>query len=206
MKAFAQLISYIFHPIWMPVYVVLLFWEMDSRVHFYNHSSAWFYILLVVLINSVVIPLLMIWMLKRLGIINSLLMESRKDRIYPFLITGIFYVTSWFVFNNLGVLDLIAYLFIVASLLVFLALIVNIYWKISVHTMSMGALSVFIIYLTSVHFLTLSWPAYFIVLMSGLVGFARLKLESHSPAQVYSGYFAGALVTLLFLMGLGWFS
>lgn len=203
MRFIAKVISYLFHPIWMPLYVVLIFWEMDSRVHFFNQPSVWFYILMVVIINSVLIPLLMFWMMKRLGIISSLSMEYKKDRIYPFLITGVFYLTSWFVFYNLGILDLIAYLFILAALLVYFALIVNIFWKISVHSMSMGALSVFIIYLSSVHFITSSWPAYLVILMSGLVGFARLKLKSHNSAQVYVGYLGGALITVLFLTGLG---
>lgn len=202
MRFLAKIISYLFHPLWMPLYVVLIFWEMDSRVHFFTQSSVWFYILLVVMINSVIIPILMFWMMKRLSIISSLEMEYQKDRVYPFLITGIFYVTTWLVFYNFGILDLIAYLFIVAAVLVFIALIVNVFWKISIHSMSMGAMSVFIIYMTSVHFISTSWPTYLVVFISGLVGYARLKLGSHNPSQVYVGFLSGALVTSLFLMGL----
>lgn len=202
MQVFARFISYLFHPIWMPLYVVLIFWEMNGRVHFYPESKVWFYILLVVFINSILIPLLLFWMMKRLNIISGLSMHKRQDRLFPFLITGIFYITTWFVFYNLGIMDLIAYLFIVAALLVFLAILVNLFWKISIHSMSMGAMSVFIVYLTAVHFINSSWPAYGIVLLSGLVGFSRLKLKSHSSAQVYAGYLLGALVTVGFLMGL----
>jgi len=201
-RAFSKVISYLLHPLWMPLYVVLMFWEMNSRVHFYPQSSAWYYIIFVVLINSIIIPLLMFWMMRRLGIISSLRMEERKDRVYPFLVTGIFYLTSWFVFYNLGILDLVAYLFIVAAVLAFISLVVNVFWKISVHSISMGAMSVFIIFLTSVYFISSSWPSYAIILLSGVVGFARLKLQCHSPAQIYSGYLLGALVTALFLMGL----
>ncbi len=202
MQVFARFISYLFHPIWMPLYIVLMFWGMNSRVHFYTDSSLWFYVLLVVSINSILIPLMMFWMMKKLNIISSLSMDKRQDRLYPFLITGAFYITTWFVFFNLGIMDLVAYLFMMASLLVFLALLVNLFWKISIHSMSMGALSVFIIYLTAAHFINASWPAYVVVLLSGLVGFSRLKLKSHSPAQVYAGYILGALVTVGFLMGL----
>jgi membrane-associated phospholipid phosphatase len=34
-----------------------------------------------------------------------------------------------------------------------------------------------------------------LIILSGLVGFARLKLNTHSPAQVYAGFGVG--VTLL---------
>lgn len=203
MQVFAKFISYLFHPIWMPLFVVLMFWEMNSRVHFYPESNVWFYIFLVVFINSIFIPLLMFWMMKSLNIISSLKMDKRQDRLFPFLITGVFYITTWFVFYNLGIMDLMAYLFIVAALLVFLAILVNLFWKISIHSIAMGAMSVFIIYLTALHFINSFWPAYGIVLLSGFVGFSRLMLKSHSPAQVYTGYLLGALVTVGFLMGFG---
>jgi membrane-associated phospholipid phosphatase len=202
-KAFAQFISYLFHPIWMPLYVVLIFWEMDTRIHILTQNSAWIYITMVVVINSIIIPTLMFWMMKSLGVISSLTMEDKKDRVFPFLVTGLFYLTSWFVFYNLGILDLVAYLFIVATALVIVALIVNLFWKISVHSMSMGALSVFILYLTTIHFIPNNWPAYIIIFLSGLVGFARLKLKSHNATQVYVGYLSGIIITALFLIGLG---
>jgi hypothetical protein len=34
------------------------------------------------------------------------------------------------------------------------------------------------------------------ILMSGLIGFARLKLEEHSPAQIYTGYLMGIVVMM----------
>jgi len=199
---FAKIISYLFHPIWMPLYVVLMFWGMNSWVYFLPQSSAWFYIVIVVVINSILIPLLMFLLMKRLGIISSLRMEQKKDRLFPFLITALFYITSWFVFHNLKILDLVAYLFMVSAVLVFVALVINIFWKISVHSMSMGAISVFVLYLTAIQFIPSNWPAYIVILLSGLVGFARLKLKSHDSTQVYIGYLSGVIITSLFLIWL----
>jgi membrane-associated phospholipid phosphatase len=141
--------------------------------------------------------------MKRLGIIQSLSMEDKKDRLYPFLITGVFYLTTWFVFHNLQILELIAYIFVVASILVFLALFINLFWKISIHAMSMGALSVFILWLTAVNLIVSPWPAYLIIILSGLVGYARLKLKSHNSTQIYVGYLTGVIVLASFLLGLG---
>jgi membrane-associated phospholipid phosphatase len=39
------------------------------------------------------------------------------------------------------------------------------------------------------------------LVVSGIVGYARLRLNAHSPAQVYAGFLLGAvLVTLLFVL------
>jgi membrane-associated phospholipid phosphatase len=37
-------------------------------------------------------------------------------------------------------------------------------------------------------------------LVCGLVGFARLKLKAHTPAQVYAGFFAGFLLMLVIFL------
>jgi membrane-associated phospholipid phosphatase len=178
----------------------MMFWAMNARVHFYPDSSAWIYIVLVVFINGIFIPLVLFYMMKLLGVIGSLSMDNQQERTYPFLVTGIFYITTWFVFHNLDVLDLVAYLFVLSAVLVFLALIINLFWKISVHSIAMGAMSVFILYMTAVQFISESWPAYLVIILSGLVGFSRLKLKSHTAAQVYTGYLGGAAITYLFLI------
>lgn len=202
MRIFARFISYLFHPIWMPLYVVLMFWILNSQQYLLSNGSAWLYIVIVVIINSILIPVLVFLLMKRLGVISSLSMERKNDRLYPFLITGLFYITSWFVFHNLQILDIVAYVFIVSAVLVFVALIISFFWKISVHSMSIGAMSVFILYLTAIHFIPTSGPAYIVILLSGLVGFARLKLGSHNSTQIYIGYLTGVIITSLFLMGL----
>jgi membrane-associated phospholipid phosphatase len=38
------------------------------------------------------------------------------------------------------------------------------------------------------------------VIISGLVGFARLKLKAHNQAQVYTGFLTGAFIMLLFFL------
>lgn len=202
MKLLATIVSYVLHPLLMPLYVILLFWEMNNRAHFYPGNEVWMYILLVVLINTLLLPVIMFLMMKKLNIIRSLEMEHRSDRLYPFVITGIFYLTSWFVFRSLSILDIITFMFVVSALLVLVAAIVNLFWKISIHAMSLGAMAVFIIFLTSVHFINTNWPAYLVVLISGLVGWARLTLKTHSPAQVYVGYLTGGIITSVFLAGL----
>lgn len=167
-----------------------------------GHSNIWLYIILVVFINTILIPLLLFWMLKKLKLLESFKMEERKDRIFPFLIMGVFYLTTWFVFHQLGIFGYIAMVFMLAAVLSFLALLITLFWKISIHLISMGAFSFFILYLSSIHFIPTHWPVYAIILLSGILAWARLTLKSHNSAQIYTGFILGALVGGVFLMGI----
>ena len=39
-----------------------------------------------------------------------------------------------------------------------------------------------------------------LILCAGAVGYARLSLEAHNPAQVYAGFFLGLISELILLM------
>ena len=199
-KQLAIFISYLFHPLWMPLYVMLIFWNIDTV--FISNDVVWLYILLVVFINTLLIPVLLFWMMKRLKIIESLHLDSQKDRFYPFAIIGIFYLTTWYVFNSIEIFTYLSLVFVLAAILVFFALAINFFWKISIHSMSMGAMSTAVLYLAAVHFIDEVWPVYLIFILSGLVGYARLKLKAHSSSQVYIGYILGTLVVSIFFFTL----
>lgn len=200
-KQLAIFVSYIFHPLWMPLYVMLIFWNINTKAMFISDDMVWLYILLVVFINTLLIPVLLFWMMKRLKIIESLHLDSQKDRIYPFAIIGIFYLTTWYVFSSLEIFTYLSLVFVLAAILVFLALAINFFWKISIHSMSMGAMSTAVLYLVAVHFIDVVWPVYLVFILSGLVGYARLKLKAHSSAQVYVGFVLGAAVLTVFTLG-----
>jgi len=177
--------------------VLLLFW-MDSQGPVETSWEAWIYIITIVIINSLILPILLIWLLKRMRIIESMSLEKKQDRLYPFSIAGMFYFTTWFVFNSLHIFSFLSTIFLIATILVLMAALINIFWKISIHNMSMGAVSTAILFLTASHYILSPWPVYLVFILSGLVGFSRLKLHSHSHSQVYAGFILGALVVLTF--------
>ena len=181
--------------------VLLLFWMNTSGV-VVSSFQTWKYILAVVIINTLILPVFVIWLMKRMGIIEKLSLDLKQDRIISFIITGIFYLTTWFVFHRLQLVSSIDLVFIIAAILVLTASIITNFWKISVHSISMGAVSALIMYLTISSYIPNVWILYFVFLLSGFVGFARLKLKSHSPEQIYVGFVVGFLVLSAFVWGL----
>jgi membrane-associated phospholipid phosphatase len=73
---------------------------------------------------------------------------------------------------------------------------INIFWKISSHTASVGALAGMMVglsyFLGAFYFLSIALS----LLMAGLTGFARLKLNAHTPAQVYAGFLLGFITIM----------
>lgn len=198
MRTFSKFISYVFHPMWMPLYVVLIFWYLDNRFY----SNMWLYVVFVVFLNTILIPFLMIWMMQRLKIIHNINLHNHSDRFYSLSIVGLLYLVCWYIFYQLDIFDLITQFLLIAPILVLLAILINFFWKISIHSIAMGAMSVFIVYLSSINLLVSNWPSYLVIFLSGLVGFSRIYLNQHKPLQVYLGYLSGSFVTAAFLFGL----
>ena len=145
-------------------------------------------------------PAMMIWMMQRKGIITSMQMEKRSERFYPLLLTTIFWCIGYILLNRTG-LPVIYYRYLlggIAALIV--AMIVNHFWKISLHMLGMGGLTgVFLGFSLRIGVDILLLISILIIL-SGLVGYARLKVNSHNPPQVYAGYIVGVILMIVVYM------
>lgn len=195
-RTIAKIISYIFHPLFVPVYVG---WFFIYILRLFPDQDDWgkTVLLLRFLIIYTVFPLITVLLAKGLGFVQSLFLKTQKDRIIPYVTSGIFYFWVWYVFKNQQAPDVI----IMFSFAVFLAssagLIFNIYFKISMHALSMGvvlALMLIIAFHTSANtgpYLSLAF------LVAGLVCTARLVNSDHLPFDVYAGLFVGILCQLV---------
>ncbi|MBK9357397.1 MAG: hypothetical protein IPN08_08450 [Bacteroidales bacterium] len=118
-------------------------------------------------------------------------MPERSERTFPFVTTALFYFATWIMMNNLG-LPGVYYLFVLGgAILIALALIINLFWKISIHMVGIGGLTGGFIGLNYQMLINSGSLVLGLFLLSGLVGFARLKLNTHNEAQVYVGFIVG---------------
>ena len=156
--------------------------------------SAWAYVGVIIFVNTLLLPVLLMLMMKRLKIIQSLKLERKEERIYPFFITSVFYFTTWYIFDSIRIFPFLTMIFVIAITLAIVAAVISFFWKISIHAMSMGAVSAAVLYFTALHYIISPWPAYGLIFMSGLVAFSRLKLQAHSSAQVYAGFLLGVFL------------
>jgi hypothetical protein len=195
----ARIISVAFHPVFMPVYGLLLIFSVPTLFGYlpFNVKKI---ILSIVLLNNVLLPLSLLPYLKYRNQITSWTMESRKERILPLFLATILYAATTYMIIRYPV-PLFIKTFIVGIFFVSLALTaINLWWKISVHASACGALSAMIIILTFRMNSYLLWPLITVIVVSGLILSARLKLNAHSSSEVWAGYFLGIAVLSL-LMG-----
>ena len=77
--------------------------------------------------------------------------------------------------------------------------LISLRWKISAHLTGMGGLCAFIAVLSTTYGASPSvmWVLIASVLISGIVGVARLGLGSHTPAQAGAGFLLGAAAMAL---------
>lgn len=196
----AKIISVILHPLFIPVYGMLIILSAPTLFGFLPFSVKRI-LLTIIIINNVGVPILFIPYFKYRGIIKSWKMETREERVLPLVITNFFYLVSLYIFWRFH-LPLFIKSFVLASAVIStIVTIINFWWKISVHSVGAGALVALVIILA----LTMHSQLFFLliasVLAAGLVLTARLYDGSHTPPEVWIGFFtgfAGAGFTLLF--------
>lgn len=190
----ASLISWILHPMLMPTYALLLIFTQDAFFVLLLPERVKLILAGLVIANTLLLPLIFIWMMKKRGIISSYQMPERGERSFPFAVTGLFYFATWYMMNSLG-LPGMYYLFVIGgAALIIITLIINMFWKISVHAAGIGGLTGGFTGLNYMMAIDSTMLILGLIILSGLVGFARLKLNTHNPAQVYTGFAVGATV------------
>jgi hypothetical protein len=197
-RAIAHLISYIFHPLFVPVY--LAWFLINVQPYLFSSFTASDKILTVIrfFIMYSFFPLVTVLLAKGLGFLDSVYLKTQKERIIPYIACGIYYFWMCYVLRNQPqfskeVVQLSMAIFLASSI----GLMVNIIMKVSMHAISMGILVVFMGLLALTQ--SGSYGVYLSVaiLLAGLVCTARFIVSDHTPKEIYVGLLVGAASQLL---------
>lgn len=161
-----------------------------------------FFLLGTVLLTTVIFPLFINYFLFRKQIITSFFLKTKEERVYPILCTAVFYYLTYYLLKGVLVSGFFSYYMLGATLLAIFALLFNFYHKVSLHLISIGAFTGFYLGMsitTGYNFLLYIFLGIF---LSGLIGYARLKSQSHTPVEIYSGFLVGffTMIALVFLI------
>lgn len=210
MKTISSLVSWFFHPLFLLTYAMILLMLIDPYLFGIQQFSDGIKFVLPVLISTVIIPAFAIMMMKQLGMVKSIELDDKMDRTGPFIVTGIFYL--WLfknLYTNNTLPDLVTCFTLGSTITLFVCFIINIITKISIHAAAVSGVAVMVSIMCFHYFdsgrtinigqvmLPLPLILFVVVILTGLVGTARLYLRAHSLAQVMSGYIVG-LISMLF--------
>ena len=145
------------------------------------------------------LPTINALILLRIGRIRSLEMETTSERVIPYGSAVLYYFALFYLFFNADFPSIFKILILGAAISILLTMLINYRWKISAHTIGIGGLTgaaLGIIYRLQ---LDMHYVLMLLLFLSGVIGYARLKLKAHSPAQVYSGFLLGFSIELLLM-------
>ena len=195
-KFLAKIISYIFHPLFIPVYLTYLIIEIRSYQFAFINPSDRRLLMLLVIISFSFIPLMSILLLRALNFIDSIYLRTQKERIVPYIICMTFYFSVWFYFKkNHYQPDLVSMALGVFNASV-AAFVINIVMKISMHAIAMGVMTTFVALLAFTDSSSYSLYLAITLLLSGIVCTSRLIVSDHSPKEIYFGFVIGGLSQL----------
>jgi hypothetical protein len=202
LKNTAKIVSVLTHPL------ILLNLGLFSILKFHPYYFSKFYdeqfytLSIYIAINTLLMPLLSMYLLKRFNLISNYILSNAKQRMVPYtVIMLLLSYTAYQLYQNdfsgLPVSFLIGTILCIA-----INILVNYKWTISSHAIGCGGLVALYFYLTmNSHLNVFTLFLVSLLLVSGFTGWARLKLNAHTPAQLYIGYATGFVtcyVTLLF--------
>lgn len=193
----AHIISFIFHPIFIPTWIMAFFVFRHPYAFAGVNANLKLFRFLSVIFLTAFLPSFSIFLMKQLGFIQSIFLRTQKDRIIPYIVSMVFYFWAWYVSKNIHDDPSLTAMLLATFLGCIAGMMANIYFKISMHGIAVGALVTLFIWLSFNPTVSMGIYLAVAIFITGLVCTARLIVSDHSPFEVYAGLFAGIICQLI---------
>jgi hypothetical protein len=199
LKKLLPVFSYIFHPVFIPVYATLYYLFLNNS-KFGNQEK--FFVLFQIAGITILIPLLFFFILRYSGKIGSIMAPAISERKLPLLIQC--FLIILLVRNSITVERYIElHFFLLGALFSTLIALFLLFikTKASLHMMGISGLTLFAFGLT-LHYQTQNVTlVLFLILMNGFVASSRLVMKAHTSTELIIGVLLGTIpqIVLLFL-------
>lgn len=187
----AHFLSWVLVPLMMPVYGLMLAFGL-SILDVAPMGMRVYFTLIVAGIN-VLLPMLFVVILKKMGLVQDLGLNGRKERLIPYIITIVCLVgTAVFMYFK-GAPHWLVFFFAGGAVGGVVNMIVNFWWKISAHAAGIAGIVALLIRIAREGS---PQPELFVWLVitigvAGLLGSARVWLGRHTVWQVMAGFAVG---------------
>lgn len=144
--------------------------------------------------TTITFPLLTVFLLWRLGFIESMYMRNIKERYAPLIASMMFYFWIFWLFHKqFKAPEMLQILMANVFITAVLTFLVSIFYKVSMHTSACAAMFGFAIYMALSGIQGSIALSLILTLVLGLVASSRLALKEHTNKQVYVGAILGIL-------------
>lgn len=191
-RKFANLFSYVAHPLLMPVLGLLIISNSGIYAADMDHRFTQF-IYLSVFIFTLLLPAGMIPLFLYSGLAKNIHFSEKRERLVPLYITLVFYLAAYFLIKKLPVSSVYQKFLFASCMSILFLLATSYFYKISAHMVGWGGIVGLVLTLSLRFDADLMLYLVIAILLSGLAGFARLRMDAHTPLQVYLGFSIGFL-------------
>lgn len=198
-RGFAYLFSFMFHPLFIPVIATWFLAYIQPGYFTGMDPKEKMLTIIRVALNTIFFPLVTVLLLKALGFIKSIFLESQRERIIPYIATNIFYFWMFLVLNHQPEIPTILTGYIFGIFIASSAgLIANIYFKVSMHALGIGSLCGLMLIII---FSGFTYPVFLIVMLTliitGVVSTSRMIAGTHTPFEIYAGILIAILCQVI---------
>lgn len=199
MLKFSGIVSILLHPVFLMVYIFGVAVTVDPYIQFVMPPARVQPMILILIINTVVLPVAAILFIKNRGLVSSIYLPSPAERRMGLIIVFIFYLITYILWRQLSLPH--SFLSIFSAILVSLLLVYVLvpHFNISMHTLAIGGLIGTLLGLFKAHAFIDVFALVGALFLFGLSGTARLLLHAHTAREINWGVLSGVLIFYLFV-------
>lgn len=190
----AKLLSYLLHPVFMPSYAVYLL--LNNSTFKINEKVGWL-IYALVFLNTCLLPVFATLILRKFGLVSSMQIDHQTERTTPYLISFVFFSSTWWLLSKAPLPPIVAQLMLGASIAILFTSFINLKIKISAHLVGIGGTTGAFLIVGLSGFQDYTLFVIIGVFIAGCLGWARLQLNAHTAKEVYSGFLLGVVCQLI---------
>ncbi len=194
----AQVVSILFTPFYLPLIGLLILFLFSSLAYL-----PWGYklsVLFIVYLFTVLLPTLLIRLYRHYQGWNLMELGRKERRMVPYVISIFCYFLCYYVMSRYHMPHIMRNILVTALLIQVLCAIINVWWKISTHTAAIGGVAGALIGFSILFFFNPMWWFCWVMLLSGVVGTARMLLHQHSLPQVVGGFLLGFICSFFVIL------
>jgi hypothetical protein len=197
-RFFAHIISYVFHPLFIPTYFILYLLQVvpyefvgitDWKLNLKIFSVFWW---------TAFLPAFAVFLMWRLKLSTSIFLRTQKERIIPYVIVMFFYWWMYYLSRNFTDQPIaLKFFFFGVFISSSIGLIVNNYMKVSLHAMAISALLMAVL-LVNFHYPIgdVFWVLLTILVTSFVIS-ARMVVSDHTKNELIVGFIIGIVTQLM---------
>lgn len=195
MDRFLRSISYIFHPLLMPILGVIFYFSKSPRFIPVDIIRAK---LVSLFILTIILPILLFFLLKTLGKVGSINLNTTKERILPLILNCVVIIlVLQRILSPTQIIEL--YYFFVGILISTITCLILALakFKASIHMIAVTGVFMFFVAL-SFHFsININGTLALMIIIIGAIATSRLHMQAHTYKELIMGFFVGLIPQIL---------